>query len=86
MENVKRVKSYTDEEKRKIVEEYLASGKSVTEIHTKYNIRGHSKIQEWMVKFGFRKKFERSNQINKYMSDTIGRNVNKMNMNAVLRI
>jgi predicted SpoU family rRNA methylase len=30
-----------------------------------------------MVKFGFRKKFERSNQINKYMSDTIGRNVNK---------
>ena len=68
MEKAQKVKFYTDEEKRKIIEEYLTSGKSIKEIHAKYNIRGHSKIQEWMIKFGLRKKFEKQLNESKAMN------------------
>ena len=58
MEKGKIVNYYTDQEKHVIIQDYLSSGKSVKEIHAKYNLRGHSKIQDWMNKFGLREKKE----------------------------
>ena len=60
MKKVKIVNYYTDEEKHQIIQDYLTSGKSVKEIHLKYNIHGHSKIQDWMNKFGLRNEIKQS--------------------------
>lgn len=46
------VHKYPDELKLKVVEEYLASGKSQLEILKKHNIHGHCSIYRWMRKFG----------------------------------
>lgn len=59
MQKTKIVNYYTDQEKKTIIQDYLTSGKSVKEIHAKYNIHGHSEIQDWMNKFGLRKKNEK---------------------------
>ena len=56
MKKCKSVNNYTDQEKHGIIQDYLTSGKSIKEIHVKYNLRGHSQIQDWMNKFGLRKK------------------------------
>lgn len=60
MEKGKIVNFYTDQQKRAIIQDFLTSGKSIKEIHAKYNLRGHSMIQDWMFKFGLRKKNENS--------------------------
>lgn len=56
MVKVRKVKIYTDEEKRAIIEEYIISGETVKQIQEKYQIRGNSKITDWMNKFGIREK------------------------------
>jgi len=56
METARKGKSYTDEEKRSIIEEYMISGKTAKFIQEKYQIRGKSKITDWMNKFGLREK------------------------------
>ena len=56
MGKVKIVNFYTDKQKRTIIQDFLTIGKSIKEILAKYNLRGHSKIQDWMNKFGLRKK------------------------------
>jgi len=56
MGQIKEVKYYTDEEKRAIIEEYLTSGESAKSIQKKYGLYGHSKIRDWMNKFGMRVK------------------------------
>jgi transposase-like protein len=61
MQKTKIVNYYSDEEKLSIIQDYLTSGKSAKEIHLKYKIHGHSKLQDWMIKFGLRNK----NSINK---------------------
>lgn len=43
---------YSEEFKRKIVEEYLASDFTKRELLDKYGIKANSAIQEWMRKFG----------------------------------
>lgn len=46
-----KVNQFADEFKMKVVEEYLQTDQSQTELMQKYNIRGSSCITNWMRKF-----------------------------------
>jgi transposase len=49
-----RVNYYTDEFKIKVVQEYMNTNQTMDQLLMKYDIRGASKITEWMRTFGFK--------------------------------
>lgn len=51
----RRVNSYTDDFKFKVVEEYLKTNASMSELQNKYGIKAHGCISNWICKFGLGK-------------------------------
>lgn len=49
---ISKVNHFTDEEKFKIVREYMDTGISQSQLMLKYNVRGSSNLYRWMIKFG----------------------------------
>ena len=56
MQETKKVKLYSDEEKIAIIDEYLTGNQTAKSIQKKYGLQGHSQIQDWMIVFGLRGK------------------------------
>ncbi|MBI9034753.1 MAG: transposase [Bacteroidales bacterium] len=52
---VKIVKQYSDEDKIRIIKEYLETDQSQKDLMRKYGIRGNSAITNWIRKFGYSK-------------------------------
>lgn len=46
------VTKFPDDQKRKIIEEYLTTDQSQMALSRKYNIRGNGAIKRWMLNFG----------------------------------
>ncbi len=55
----RKVNSYTDDFKLKVVQEYLMSDATVSEVQKKYGIKCRSCISDWVRKFGLHKPTER---------------------------
>lgn len=63
----RKVNSYTDDFKLKVVQEYLMSDATVSEVQKKYGIRCRSCISDWVRKFGLHKPTEREIEFEKAM-------------------
>ena len=59
----KNVNYYSDELKKKVVQEYVNSDLSQVELLDKYSIKGKSCITNWMRKFGLKEDYVRVNTL-----------------------
>jgi len=69
----KKLNHYTDEFKLEVLQEYLNSGASYSEIQHKYGIRSNSSISDWMRKFGLKTPAQGQNELQNAMKEQIGR-------------
>jgi len=67
MTTEKQVNKYTDEEKLRIIQEYLVRKCTIKSIHEKYNIYGHCTISKWMLKFGISKTVNNQSKVSNSM-------------------
>ena len=65
----RKVNSYTDDFKLKVVQEYLMSDATVSEVQKKYGIKCRSCISDWVRKFGLDKPTEREIEFEKAMKE-----------------
>ncbi len=63
------VNSYTDDFKLKVVQDYLMSDATVSEIQEKYGIRCRSCISDWVRKFGLNKPTQREIELHHAMKE-----------------
>ena len=63
------VKKISDELALQIVEEYLSTDISQSELKKKYNFGGYQNIYRWMLKFGLSKPNEEQIQLHRAMTD-----------------
>ncbi len=65
----RKVNSYTDDFKLKVVQEYLMSDATVSEVQKKYGIKCRSCISDWVRKFGLNKPTEREIEFERAMKE-----------------
>ncbi len=65
----RKVNSYTDDFKLKVVQEYLMSDATVSEVQKKYGIKCRSCISDWVRKFGLHKPTEREIEFERAMKE-----------------
>jgi len=63
-----KVKKYTDDFKLMVVQDYLSSDISQSELKKKYNFGGNKNIYNWMRKFGVSKPSEDQNELYRVMA------------------
>jgi transposase-like protein len=67
------VNNYTDDFKLKVVQEYLMTDATVSEIQEKYGIKSRSCIPDWVRKFGLNKPTQREIEFQNGMKEQNGR-------------
>jgi transposase-like protein len=65
------VNSYTDDFKLKVVQDYLKTDATVSEIQKKYGIKSGSCISDWIRKFGLNKPTQREIEFENAMKEQI---------------
>ena len=65
----RRVNNYTDDFKLKVVQEYLRTDATVSEILKKYDIKCRSCIPDWVRKFGLNKPTQREIEFENAMKE-----------------
>jgi len=63
------VNNYTDDFKLKVVQDYLMSDATVSEIQEKYGIKCRSCISDWVRKFGLKKPTQREIEFQNVMKE-----------------
>ena len=69
----RRVNSYTDDFKLRVVQDYLMADATVSEIQEKYGIKSRSCISDWVRKFGLNKPTQRTIELHNAMKEQNGR-------------
>lgn len=67
------VNNYTDDFKLKVVQEYLMTDATVSDLQKKYGIKSRSGISEWVRKFGLNKPTQREIEFENAMKGQNGR-------------
>jgi transposase-like protein len=65
----RKVNSYTDDFKLKVVQDYLMSDATVSEIQKKYGIRSRSCISDWVRKYGLESPTQRTIELHNAMKE-----------------
>lgn len=69
----RRVNNYTDDFKLKVVQEYLMTDATVSEMQKKYGITSRSGISDWVRKFGLNKPTQREIEFERTMKEQNGK-------------
>lgn len=69
----RRVNNYTDDFKLKVVQEYLMTDATVSDLQKKYGITSRSGISDWVRKFGLNKPTQREIEFENAMKEQNGR-------------
>jgi transposase len=74
------VNKYTDEFKLKVVQDYLITDATVSEIQEKYGIKSRSCISDWVRKFGLNKPTQREIEFQNAMKEQSGKTLREQEL------
>jgi transposase-like protein len=79
------VNSYTDDFKLKVVQDYLMTDATVSEIQEKYGIKSRSCIPDWVRKFGLNKPTRREIEFQNVMKEQSGKTLREQELELEIR-
>ena len=79
------VNKYTDDFKLKVVQDYLMSDATVSEIQEKYGIKSRSCIPDWVRKFGLNKPTMREIEFQNVMKEQSGKTLREQELELKIR-